>query len=419
MLATAIAAVWLLLTGISIFSLADLEANQSRIFGDVEWVNRCEEIHVQLDDLHADAAAAGGSSAAVDQRILDRTRLSPDDIAQFTPDGATKWRELRDALDDPATPNKIAALNDARRIVRTEVRQVRSSLEIHARKMTAVWGVLTMLFIALLVGGAILGWVYTRALKRANVLEELREGADALSDSLRMEIREFRDAMAALERSETRLRVLAGRLQSAREDERAAISRELHDELGQSLTRLRFELALAYKACEDTGERERLLEMRSLVDSAIDGVRRAASQLRPPLLDTMGLRAALEWQVDEFSKNSDLICVKDIDDVDVDPDAAIALFRVVQEGLTNVTKHAEATRVVVRLYRDDDRVCVEVEDNGRGFDKRTQADPRSVGLVGMQERADALDGEFRIHGSDGGGTRIVFAVPVEAREEAA
>jgi signal transduction histidine kinase len=159
--------------------------------------------------------------------------------------------------------------------------------------------------------------------------------------------------------------------------------------------------------------------MRTLVDSAIDGVRRAASRLRPPLLDTMGLKAALEWQADEFAKDTEIECVKDIDDIDVPPEAAIAMFRVVQEGLTNVARHAGATRVVVRLFRDDERVVVEVEDNGCGLDSSKPPGPRSAGLVGMQERAEALGGEFRIHGTDGEGTRIVFAVPIKTQGEAA
>lgn len=216
------------------------------------------------------------------------------------------------------------------------------------------------------------------------------------------------------------LRALSHRLQHAREEEAARIAQELHDELGQELSVLRLELdglrrRIAVAASPDqvedlTGRIDGLGEM---IDTAVESVRRISSDLRPGVLDRLGLTAGLEWLLKEFERRSSirtsLSAQPALDPVDAE--VSIALFRITQEALTNVARHAGARSVSAELRAEGDDVVLEVEDDGRGFDAATQSHRPSLGLLGMEERARRLGGSLRIASRLGKGTRLRVAIP--------
>jgi PAS domain S-box-containing protein len=211
------------------------------------------------------------------------------------------------------------------------------------------------------------------------------------------------------------LRQLAGYLQAAREAERAHIAREIHDEFGQALTALKIDLAwIAKRLPEAEGPlREKADAMSNLVDDTIRLVRRIATELRPGLLDDLGLRAAIEWQAGEFAERTGIPCDLRLGDEDaqVDPHLATAVFRIFQETLTNIARHAGATRVRVLLEERPDQVVLVVQDNGQGISQEHVSDPASLGLAGMRERARACGGEVTFEGVPGQGTTVRLWVP--------
>lgn len=532
----------------------DVHRQQDHVFQTIEWIKRAEDANTGLDEaidallrLPSKPEPAGARTVAL-RTIESRRPLEGADLDVFTGRERSVWEAhdeaieaARDALarGEPPPDGVADQARGARAVLRGAVSRVREDVTEDARKIGRKRMQVFGLIFALLVGGGVLLVLFARAIRRASILEELSSEATALSDSLRMEIHEFRDAMrvleisekryrgvveaqtehvirfhpngelqfvneafarywdrkpedclgdcflemlpeqerdrlrdhldsfttdvpvkhyelrvvradgseawqswtnralydddeltefqsvgrditkrheaeAALRRSERHLRLLAGQIQSAREDERKAIARELHDELGQSLTRLRFEIVLAGKACLDERLHERFDGMLELVDSTIAGVRRAASRLRPPLLDRMGVAAAVDWQAREFAAQYDMALVRDIDhDLVADDEASTAIFRVTQEALTNVSRHSDATLVTIRLYADGDDTVLEVEDNGKGIASGS-GDARSSGLIGMRERATALAGTVTFGPPPSGkGTRVTFRVPAD------
>jgi len=220
-----------------------------------------------------------------------------------------------------------------------------------------------------------------------------------------------------LMRSREQLRSLSARLQQIREEERIRIARELHDELGGFLTVLKLDLSsLGKEAATDSASfREKLDSMSKTMVAAIGSVRRICSDLRPSVLDHIGLTAAIEWQVEEWQTKTGVRCAmsSSIDDETVDPGRATAAFRVLQEALTNVARHAQATGVRVRLWTEERRLRLEVRDNGRGIADETVADATSLGLLGMKERVFCFGGTVDIHGSPGEGTTVDVAIPLE------
>src|SRR5439155_20112402 len=184
---------------------------------------------------------------------------------------------------------------------------------------------------------------------------------------------------------------LAAYLQSVREEERPRIAREVHDELGQTLTALKMDLAwLDKKMAEaNTAAALRPLQHKTKtlpvsVDQIISMVRKIATELRPPLLDELGLEAAVEWQIREFEKRTGIKCVftAGLKHVDLGPDRATAVFRIFQETLTNIVRHADATQVIIRLKEEGDKLVLEVQDNGRGVTGRELSGTRSFGRLG-------------------------------------
>jgi PAS domain S-box-containing protein len=259
------------------------------------------------------------------------------------------------------------------------------------------------------------------ALTKAKELLELRvEQRTAVltrvNHELRTEIAERQHAEEELRKSRDQLRALAARLQSVREEERTYIAREIHDELGQACTAIKMDLALIrHKLTKrQTRLRAKVDSATQLVDGTIVTLRKIASELRPRTLDDLGLPAALEAQAQEFESRTGIHCsvILPPEPLTLDTDRSTAVFRIFQESLTNVARHAHATRVEARLRRENDRIVFQVFDNGTGFDPEVAKARKSLGLVGMKERALLLNGEFKAEGVPGSGTTMTLTVPL-------
>ena len=259
------------------------------------------------------------------------------------------------------------------------------------------------------------------ALTRAKELLELRVEQRAavltrVNEELRVEIAERRHAEEQFKETLAQLRSLAGRLQSVREEERASIAREIHDELGQACTAIKMDLALIGRKItkRQAQLRAKIESSMHLVDDMIVTLRRIASDLRPRTLDDLGLAAALEWQGQEFEKRTGIKCrlVLPQEPLNLDTERSTAIFRIFQESLTNVTRHSQATSVEAHLEIAEDQIIFRVRDNGKGFDPEEAKAKKSLGLVGMQERALLLQGEVRIEGTPGSGTTMILRIPL-------
>jgi signal transduction histidine kinase len=218
------------------------------------------------------------------------------------------------------------------------------------------------------------------------------------------------------------LRALSARLQSAREEEGIRIARTIHDELGSALTGLKWDLHCVDKSLADYPGRdeiqvaqEKIPTMMKLIDETITIVRRIASELRPGVLDDLGLVAAIEWQAEQFEHRTGISCscAAPWDNIDLRQEHAITIFRVFQEILTNVLRHANATRLHVKMSSNADWFELEVKDNGRGITEAEKANTKSLGLLGMRERVQLIGGAIQIDGSPGRGTAVVVQIPME------
>lgn len=237
--------------------------------------------------------------------------------------------------------------------------------------------------------------------------------------------------------SREQLRALAAHATRAREAERTSIAREIHDELGQALTALKMDLAwidkrllqcfAPFQTLEATNSSQELhgraRAMITLTEDTIGTVRRIATQLRPALLDDLGLEAAAEWQVKDFAARTGIVCdfKSTLGERELPPAIATAGFRILQEALTNVARHAEATRVRVRLGRKNNELHLEVRDNGSGIQPQRLANVRSLGLLGMRERALGLGGSVEIAPTKIRGTGVTARIPLKqsSQEESA
>jgi signal transduction histidine kinase len=228
--------------------------------------------------------------------------------------------------------------------------------------------------------------------------------------------RERRTAQEQLLKSHEQLRALTAYLQFVREEERTRIAREVHDELGQMLTNLKIELAWLSGRLPKHRRllQEKARQMLGHIDALAHTVRQIVTELRPGILDDFGLVPALEWQAGEFQRRTGLRCTfaSDVTRENWDGDVTTALFRIFQETLTNVLRHARATRVDVHLWQDDDVLLLEIADNGRGITPEEIANTRSIGLLGMRERAALLGGEISFIGASGRGTTVLIRLPI-------
>jgi len=235
------------------------------------------------------------------------------------------------------------------------------------------------------------------------------------------DVGERRRAESELRESHRQLRELASSLQVVREEERTSIARELHDELGQQLLRLRMDLSWLSGRMKDLSPalQDKVADMKNFVAGTVDALRHVTTRLRPPLLDDLGLAEAAKWQLDDFSRQSGIAVSAsiEIDDAALDERTAINLFRILQESLTNVARHAGASRVDVSLAATDGALTLEIRDNGSGADFGTHPD-MGHGLVGIRERTLMLGGRMEISTAPGQGFSIRIRIPLDVPETA-
>jgi PAS domain S-box-containing protein len=234
-------------------------------------------------------------------------------------------------------------------------------------------------------------------------------------DGIVWDITQGKRAELALAQSQEQLRELSAHLESVREEEKARIAREVHDELGQMLTVLKLEVSMCELAFADLdpGLHERLGSMKRLIAQLFQLVRDVATALRPPILDA-GIASAIEWQARRFEARTQIPCLVQVpDNLPALSDAkAIGLFRILQEALTNVMRHAQAHSVEIELVREDGQLRMTVSDDGTGF-RRDQPRPASFGLVGVRERVLMLGGSMALDSEPGEGTSLSVTIPLE------
>jgi signal transduction histidine kinase len=216
---------------------------------------------------------------------------------------------------------------------------------------------------------------------------------------------------------EYQLHALAERLHTVREEERTNISREIHDVFGQALTSLKFELAILARSFlpDQQNAHAKARSILQSIDEIIQLIRKISTELRPPILDDFGLKAAIEWQTADFQKKTGIKCTLNSDlenELSIDKKKAISLFRIFQEALTNVARHAGATQVVINFYYKKKKLIMQVKDNGRGISKAEMEGKTSLGLMGMRERVFSLNGDLKIEGKPEEGTVITVEVPM-------
>ena len=220
-----------------------------------------------------------------------------------------------------------------------------------------------------------------------------------------------------LKRSHEQLQDLAARLESVREEERARMAHEIHDELGQSLTGLRLDIAWIRQQIVGAhpSVTQKLDAMIKLADTSIQSVRDLATELRPIVLDKLGLLPAIEWCAKEFETHSGVRCHLHfhLRHISLDRDASTAVFRIVQEALTNIARHANASAATITARESSGRLVFEVADDGRGITTEETSDPDSIGVLGMRHRAALLKGKLTISGSPGKGTKVTLTIPFD------
>ena len=235
------------------------------------------------------------------------------------------------------------------------------------------------------------------------------------------DVTHLKKAENTLREYQRQLRALMGRIQAAREEERIMIAREIHDELGGALTGLKIDisyLAAILPKMRDTAKRNsfvnKLKDMTNLIDETIHTVRRMITDIRPSILDDFGLIAAIEWQAQEFQKRTGIECefISSLEDIRFGEQHSTAVFRIFQESLTNVIRHATATKVTVSLCKEADRLILKVADDGKGITEEKISDPKSLGLLGMRERALFLGGTVNFSGEPWKGTTVSVYIPL-------
>lgn len=243
-------------------------------------------------------------------------------------------------------------------------------------------------------------------------------GAASSHLSLARDITDLRQALETLSDSNERLLRQSQYQETINEAQRIRIAREIHDELGQALTVLSLDLHWLGKRCaHDEQLRNKLGEMRELIERTAKTVQDITLRLRPATLGTFGLEGALNWYISRFrQRNEELTCRQSIKlgGVWLDHDSSIALYRIVQEALTNISRHARARTVTIDISHDGNTVCLTVDDDGVGISERELNRSDAWGLIGMRERVDTLGGSFAIRSSPGHGTHLAVRLPLTA-----
>ncbi|TGK02063.1 GAF domain-containing sensor histidine kinase [Leptospira selangorensis] len=234
---------------------------------------------------------------------------------------------------------------------------------------------------------------------------------------------ERRDAENHLKTSGEQLRALSARLQEVREEERLLVAREIHDELGQLLTVLKIDLTLLknnfQKSKSSDSVVSELLSMIKVADSGIESVQRIATELRPLILEDLGLLEGIEWYAKDFEKRTGIRCEIRIPVgiLSLEKDASIALFRIFQEALTNAARHSKASSIQVSCLEEGRFLILKIQDNGIGIDPKKMNQSKSLGLIGMRERAVVLGGEVSISGGPGKGASVIVKIPISNRNK--
>ncbi|MCZ8015910.1 MAG: response regulator [Limnobacter sp.] len=249
-------------------------------------------------------------------------------------------------------------------------------------------------------------WVLMNAVAKAR-------GNMFVWDGVLLDISDRKEAENHLLNAQTELRRVTTEFEKRREQERGAIAREIHDDMGGSLTKLKADVAWLNKNLSlDTPAAEKLDDMLELIEHLLASSQRIAKDLRPGILD-YGLIPALDWQMKDFQKRTQIQgeFQSNVEELQLDPELSTALFRILQEALTNIVKHAQATRVDVELFVTENELSLEVRDNGRGIENADKLKDTSFGLRGMQERVAAFDGWVDVSGSTGSGTTVMVSIP--------
>ncbi|MBK9097192.1 MAG: PAS domain S-box protein [bacterium] len=235
--------------------------------------------------------------------------------------------------------------------------------------------------------------------------------------SIARDITERKQAEEKLKRTSKLLRELATHLQSVREEERTMIAQEIHDELGQVLTALKIYIALLANKLDKNQEplKEKINSLSELIDASVESVQKISSKLRPGILDELGLAAAIEWQTEEFEKMTSIKCslVLPKEEIILEKNKSTAIFRILQEALTNIARHSRATKAAISLLNHQSNISLEILDNGIGITQEQIKDFKSLGIHGMEERALVFGGEVSVEGIAGKGTTVKVVIPVD------
>lgn len=254
----------------------------------------------------------------------------------------------------------------------------------------------------------------------ARVVQD-EQGAIQYYEGTAQDITERKAAEEKLKASSEQLRALSARLQSAREEEGTRIAREIHDELGATLTSLRWDLEIFDKVISESKDgsqlqtlRERIEAMLRLTETTISSVRRISSELRPSVLDDLGLVEAIEWQAGQFQARTGITCRCDcsLENLDLSRERSTAVFRIFQEALTNILRHAQATSVDITMKAEAGEFVFAISDNGRGITEDEKSGSQSLGLLGMQERAQLIGAKLDVNSDAGKGTVVTVRVAI-------